>query len=217
MTMTEATAAGISPALTVPVRRTPPQAISDVPSTSIGVQTGFVGTFDDVLRRAQSGDGQAFADIDRVLGGRIMAFIASRGVEDPGGLTNEVFLGAFRSIDSFSGNEAAFVGWVFRIARNKIIDEHRYRKRRPETVVASSVEHKFLEPSAEDAALADVELSEAFALLDGLTEDQREIVLMRVVSGLSFAEIGQSLGKRTGAIKAAYRRAIKTAGRAATR
>ena len=65
-------------------------------------------------------------------------------------------------------------------------------------------------------SLDDVELSTVYRLLDPLTPEQREIVLLRVVSDLSFREIAEAIEKRTGAVKASYRRAIRSAGRAAS-
>ena len=172
-----------------------------------------VDSFDHVVRSAQRGDGQAFAILYESLNRRVRAFAAARGAADPEGLVNEVFLKVFTSIGAFVGDESHFASWVFTIARHRLIDEARRRGRRVEESTLTDDEHP--------PALGDVE-RDAFdrlgndwvdAQLSILTQEQRDVVLLRVVSALTIDEIAIVLKKRVGAVKALQRRALRSLAR----
>lgn len=114
-----------------------------------------------------------------------------------------VFHGAVR----FRGTESKFTSFVFRIARNKIIDDARRQSRRPTGVA-------FQESHNESMISTDIEIETTLssdrvvALLENLTAVQRDVVIMRVLLGMSHQEIGDAIGKRTGASRAIYHRAL---------
>lgn len=171
-------------------------------------------SFDLTLVSAQAGDGRAFEELYESMHRRVFAFAATRGASDPEALVNDVFLKVFTNIAAFVGNEAQFRGWVFRITRNKLIDESRQRKRR----VEESELHETHESSAaagnvESEALADMGDEWVRAQLSVLTAEQRDLVMLRVVSSLTIEEIADVMGKRVGAIKAMQRRAFRTLAR----
>lgn len=89
--------------------------------------------FDALLDAARSGEGWAFDDLFRSWNGKVSAFVRARGVGDVDGVVNDVFVKAFGAVGSFSGDEAAFRAWLFRIARNRVIDEYRKQGRVPAT------------------------------------------------------------------------------------
>lgn len=173
------------------------------------------GDFARTLRAAKRGDGRAFAVFFEDLSGQVRAFAASRGVDDPEATTNEVFLRVFSNIDTFKGSATAFTGWVFQITRNRIIDEHRARRRRPDTVGVDMIDLAQMEDwnprpaSVATDAFVDIDESRdrVAALLDQLTPEQREVVLLRVVAELSFPEIAKAMDKRPNAVRALYKRA----------
>lgn len=176
------------------------------------------GDFARTLRAAKRGDGRAFAVFFDEYSGPVRAFAAARGVEDPEATANEVLLRVFSNIETFRGSATAFTGWVFQIARNRIIDEHRTRQRRPNTVGIDTPELLQIEkadPRAAAAAAdsfveADASTRRVQALLDQLTPEQREVVLLRVVADLSFPEIAKAIDKRPNAARALYKRARKS-------
>ena len=91
-----------------------------------------------MLVSARNGDGAAFAILYELMNRRVYGFAAARGASDPEGLVNDVFLKVFTSLHSFEGNEIQFSAWVFKIARNTLIDEARRRKRQPATTELAS-------------------------------------------------------------------------------
>jgi len=171
-------------------------------------------SFAQTLSAAQAGDGRAFAVLYESLDRRVLTFAAARGAADPEGTVNDVFLKVFTNIESFSGNETQFAAWVFTIARNSLIDESRRRRRRAD-------ETGLDDAADETTAGGDVE-ADAFARLGDewvleqlatLTPEQRDVVVLRIVSDLTIEAIAQVVGKRVGAVKAMQRRAFRTLAR----
>jgi len=87
----------------------------------------------------------------RNYAGRIQAFAIEPGAADPEVVTNDTMLRAFQNLNRFSGDEAAFVRWIFTIARNRLIDAHRSETRRP--VLSDDDAPEQPVASAEDEAL----------------------------------------------------------------
>ena len=162
--------------------------------------------FGELLRSAQAGDPAAFDELVRWLESPLVAFLHARGAEDPGGMANEVLVRVFRSIGRFEGGGAQFRAWVFRIARNALIDERRYRARRPDTV--PTVHEELPEAVTVDVTDRIGERERVEALLGDLTDEQREVLLLRVVAGLSVEETAQAVGRPAGAVRALQHRAL---------
>lgn len=170
-------------------------------------------SFDMVLEAAQAGDGRAFEELYTALQRRLYAFVEVRGASDPEALVNDVFMKVFTNIGTFVGTDSQFSGWVFKIARNQLIDEFRRGRRRVDEAVLGE-EHESATPgTAETEALALAGDEWVAAQLSVLTQEQRDVVLLRVVSGLTIEEIAEVLGKRVGAIKAMQRRAFRALAR----
>ncbi len=170
----------------------------------------FDESFEGVLERARNGSGQALRYLFDLLSPEVAGFLRVRGATDVGVATNEVFHRAFRRIDSFKGGESGFRSWVFTIANNLLIDEHRKRIRRP-NVVAS------LDPARHDLSGGDVEAeaverlaaNDVDQLLESLTEGQREVLHLRLIAGLTLAETAEVLGRPVGAVKSLQHRAVE--------
>lgn len=163
--------------------------------------------FESILDAAQRGESWAFEELYRSFRGRLGAFVAARGVEDPDDLVSEVFLGAFRSLSSFRGDETAFQAWMFRIARNKVTDWYRLQGRRPSTV---SFPEGFDAAGGDvvDDAEANLDRRELVRLFGTLSHDQAEVLLLRLVGDLTVRQVATVMGRSSGAIKAHQRRAL---------
>ena len=174
-----------------------------------------VDPFHAVLEAARNGDGRAFGLLYEKLNRRVQAFARVRGANDPEGLVNDVFLQVFTGLRSFRGNESQFNAWVFTIARNRLIDEARRRSRRPVEVAAETT--ALTVPIGPDDVEQEVEARLAtesmLAQLDVLTDEQRDVVLLRIVSDLTIDTIAEIIGKRPGAVKALQRRAFRALAR----
>lgn len=140
---------------------------------------------------------------------QVTAFARLQGSEDPEGLANDVFAAAFGRITTFNGGSTAFVSFVFAIARNKLIDERRKRRRRVLTSVLdrTAVDADRSVRSAEIDAFAGLAPETAGAMAR-LTDDQREIVFLRVVADLPIEDVATLTGRTVGAVKAMQHRAL---------
>ena len=86
----------------------------------------------NLVRRAQAGDEQAFADLFNQHKSRVysVCLLMTRDVAEAEDLTQEAFLQVFRTLELFRG-EAAFSTWLYRIAVNTVLMRLRRRKAPP--------------------------------------------------------------------------------------
>jgi RNA polymerase sigma-70 factor (ECF subfamily) len=138
----------------------------------------------------------------------VAGYARSNGARQPDEVTGDVFVAVVRGIDGFEGGETQFRSWILTITHRRIIDERRRRTRRNEQLTDPTA----LEPHAvEDETTAALDRLEADGILDlveHLTEDQRAVLLLRVVADLSIAEVAEVLDKPEGAVKALQHRAF---------
>jgi RNA polymerase sigma-70 factor (ECF subfamily) len=159
------------------------------------------------LERAQAGDGRGFEALFAGFGGAIAGFLRARNVSDPDGIANDVFLRAFRAIHTFRGDPGRFRVWLFTIARHAAIDDARRRRRRVDEVSLEGVP----EPTGGDVeaeAVAQLDRDQMAALLQGLSPDQRDVLVLRIVADLSVDETAAVLGKSYEGVKALQRRGL---------
>ena len=166
----------------------------------------FGGRFDAVLADAQRGNPRALEELFVTLSPVVAGYLRLQGSYEPEDLTSEVFLGVLRNIDSFSGDEAGFRAWLFTIAHGRLLDERRRLVRRP---LPEPLESVAVVPAPDDveadaARMADDErVREVCA---SLSPDQRDVLLLRLLGGLTLEECAATLGKTLGAVKALQRR-----------
>src|SRR4051794_24910681 len=161
------------------------------------------------LERARAGDPRGFHALFRSLGPSVVGYLRARKVDDPDGIANDVFVCAFRGIDRFDGRADQFRSWLFTIAHNAAIDNARARRRRPAPVSLAATPEPTSAPDpvaeAVDGRLGNARVD---ALLDLLSPDQREVLLLRIVADLSVAETAALVGKGEEAVKALQRRGL---------
>ena len=165
-------------------------------------------SFPDLLRAAQAGHGWAFDELFRRWNGPLTGFVRARGVADVDAVVNDVLLRAFGALASFEGDEAGFRAWLFTIARNRVIDEARRAERGPST---TRLEAATSMPGGDVVADAEHRFGEEriAALLDLLTDDQREVLTLRFVADMTIDQIAEATGRRRGAVKQLQRRALR--------
>jgi len=130
-------------------------------------------------------------------------------------LSQEVFLRVFRTIDRFRA-DASLKTWIYRIAINQASNRRRFWSRRHRLGQVSLDAHVEVhgEPTeATDASsphriLASKQLAERLTVaLDALPFDQRTVIILREVEGLSYDEIAQALDIAVGTVKSRLTRA----------
>lgn len=171
--------------------------------------------FDSILTAAQAKQGWAFERLYRALSPVVTGYLRVQGSPEPDDLTNEVFLNAFGAIESFRGDEDQFRSWVFTIAHRRLTDERRRRGRRPQIAgrdVADAPDA--LGGDVEDEALRRMSVERVVQLCGDLSPDQRDVLLLRMVSALPVDAVAEALGKSPTAVKALQRRALGAVRRA---
>jgi RNA polymerase sigma-70 factor (ECF subfamily) len=165
-------------------------------------------TLDRLVADAQAGNAEAFGAIFDAYAGPIHRFIASRvkSPSDAEDLTQLVFVKALEALPRYEARGIPFGGWLFRLARNAIIDQVRTRKDHLSLVAAVTRETDDPGPEAR-AALRDDLARVALALRD-LTDDQREVIELRFFAGLSVLEAAEAMDRQEGTIRGLQFRAI---------
>src|SRR4051812_19804665 len=167
--------------------------------------------FDGVLAAAQTGAEWAFTALYRDLNPRLLRFLAVQAPSFGEDLAAETWMAAARQLGSFSGDEGAFRGWMFTIARRRLIQHWRTMGRRPQ--VTTSIDLMTDRPAADDpeaAVVASVSAQEATAIITAaLTPDQAEIVLLRMLGGLDVDQVAAIVNKRPGTVRVLQHRAVR--------
>lgn len=175
-----------------------------------GHQEQLGEAFDAVLAGARAGAPWAFERLYHHLAPAVTGYARLQGVPDPDDVASEVFLGVFRGIGGFAGDEDSFRSWVFRIAHRRIVDDRRRRARRPVDLVEDPPDGP--EPDHHndpaDLALRNLASERVLRLCDQLVPDQRAVLLLRLVGDLTVDQVADALDKSPGAVKQLQRRGL---------
>jgi RNA polymerase sigma-70 factor (ECF subfamily) len=153
------------------------------------------------VARAACGDREALQEIYLRYSQGVYGYVRSIVSDDHEAedVTQQVFLKLMTSLPLFKSTRAQFSAWILRVARNTAIDHIR---RRRHAIACDPLEWREGAPAA--SAEAGQMLREAIA---GLSRDQREVLLLRQVLGLTPHEVAGRLGKSQGAVHTLYYRA----------
>jgi RNA polymerase sigma-70 factor (ECF subfamily) len=125
-------------------------------------------------------------------------------------LTEQTFLQAYRHFDRAQRESEGrpLRPWLIRIAHNLAANYHRDRSRRP-TAALENVEPPVHPHGTERVVEGREQVRQVIAGLDGLSDDRREVLIMRFSLGMDNREIARALGRSDGATKVLIHRAIK--------
>jgi len=161
-----------------------------------------------LIEAARRGEPWALTEIWQRFAPAVTGYLRGRGAAEPEDLTSDVFVAVFERIRSFRGNESDLRAFVFTVAHHRLVDDLRRRSRRGTTVEYDAAADSRISGSAEDEALAALHTQRVHALLEQLSTDQRDVLLLRVVGDLSLEQTAAAMGKRVGAVKALQHRAL---------
>ena len=165
----------------------------------------------ELIRLAQSGDGEAFCQLARRYERRIfsLALHYCRSAHDAEDLSQEAWLKAYRSLRSFRG-ESSFYTWVRQITINTFLNYKRRTKMLDKEVITTDAEG--LESrharSAEESMNDKILVEKVMQALGELTSQQRLIFLLKHREGMTYDEIAASLGCSAGTVKKSLFRAV---------
>lgn len=148
-----------------------------------------------------------FSAVYSTFSGAVLGYLRARGVDDPEAVTQDVFLAFYPKIGELTGGLQGAKSLVFSIAHARMVDHYRRLERRPDMTSYDPLQDGRSTASAEDVALG--RTGGAAALLEGLADDHREVLALRVVADLSIEQVAGIMGKSQGAIKQLQRRALQ--------
>lgn len=166
--------------------------------------------FDEVLVAAQSGAGWAFTRLYEELAGVVTGYLRQQGAREPDDVASETFLHVFNGIRRFAGDEDAFRSWVFTIAHRRLVDERRRLARRPELAAVDDVDAEpDVGPAPDHTVIGEAHWAELEQHLAVLTRLQRDVVLLRVVAGLTVSETAALLDRSQDAVRQLQHRGLR--------
>lgn len=162
-----------------------------------------------ILRRIADGDQSAVQDCLNTYGGLVWSLARRmlRNQDDAEDSVQEIFVDVWKNaakFDSALGSETTFIAMI---ARRRLIDKIRFTRRR---VFADSLEDLLTEPagSSEKELQIEIEGREAFQVLEKLRPEQRRVLRLSIIQGLSHQEIANATGMPLGTVKTHARRGL---------
>ncbi|MBO0728436.1 MAG: RNA polymerase sigma factor [Acidimicrobiaceae bacterium] len=158
------------------------------------------------MGQAHDGDAAAWRELVRRFHPILLRYLQSRWVRSPEDVAADVWLLVHQGLGGLSGEESEdeFRAWLVTIARHRLVDLHRWARRRPEEV--PDLPHDgYL---SEDPASIVVTRRVLLDAISTLAPPQDEIVRLRLLGSLGHAEIAVELNMTTAAVRKAYSRAL---------
>jgi RNA polymerase sigma-70 factor (ECF subfamily) len=161
-----------------------------------------------LVGEAQAGDAWAFGSLFDHYHLPVYRYIASRvqRPSDAEDLTQLVFVKALEALPRYEARGIPFGGWLFRLARNAVIDH--VRTRHEHVDLDAAADHAGSDAGPDEVTVARQELDEVAAALATLTDDQRDAIALRFFAGLSAREAADVMGKQEGTVRGLQFRAI---------
>ena len=166
----------------------------------------IVMTDNDIIRRCQAGDREAFRTVvekyQNILYGTAYLMTGNRtAAEDH---VQEAFLSAWKNIGSFRSGYP-LKPWLVRILVNKVLSHQRAN-----AIPMISLDTEFFaDPAGDDPAEEIAQRDQLRRVMQRLSTEQRQVVLLRYFAGLSLAETAAALRRPQGTVKSQTSRALE--------
>ena len=161
-----------------------------------------------LIHAARQGSREAFGFLYERHRATIARYVAARirDASDSEDLTEAIFESAWRAMGRYREQGVPFLAWLYRLAHNRVVDH--YRALRPTVTLIPEVHE-----SIEDAS-APLELNIDRPICSRRSmpspSDQRDVIVLRFIQGMSGREVAQAMDKREDAVRALQFRALAT-------
>jgi RNA polymerase sigma factor (sigma-70 family) len=170
----------------------------------------FGSSWGSVLGACRVGAEWAWRQVYEDVAPSLLRYHRARGTTDPEDLVGDTFVRVVRGLPGFEGNEEQFRAWVFAISRRRAIDLARSATRRPEFLASTE---DLVEAGArgdvEEDAMGSLARERVQEVLDGLTAEQRDVLLLRLLADLTVDQVAMVVRKSPGAVKALQARGLE--------
>ena len=162
-----------------------------------------------VLQRIAQGDKSAVEECLNTYGGLVWS-LARRmcpKTDDAEDAVQEIFIEVWKNAERFDDAQSSETTFIAMIARRRLIDRLRYMNRR---IAPDYLEDVLAEPSnrADEEMQTLVEAKEAAKVMQHLRPEQRQVLLLSIIQGLSHQEISDATGMPLGTVKTHARRGL---------
>jgi RNA polymerase sigma-70 factor (ECF subfamily) len=167
---------------------------------------------DEALERlvgaARRGDPEAFGALFDRYHAPVYRYVVARvgRPSDAEDLAQLVFVKALEALPRYEARGVPFGGWLFKLARNVVIDH--IRTRREHAPLDLIVERSTDAEGPDELAVLRQEMDSVAAALRRLTPEQREAIELRFFAGLSAKEAAEAMGRQEGTVRGLQFRAI---------
>jgi RNA polymerase sigma-70 factor (ECF subfamily) len=149
-----------------------------------------------LILRCQAGDEAALAELIARHSPGLRFFLKKIAAESADDLVQETWFDVYRKINALQQPDA-FAAWLYRIARDKA---YRQMRRRP-TPTARIDESTTAAASFDEDTFDAEELAQMKAALDALPQDQREVLVLRFIEGMSYEQIAAIIDCPLGTVR----------------
>jgi RNA polymerase sigma-70 factor, ECF subfamily len=164
---------------------------------------------ESIIDRAVGGDTGAFGRLYDIYADRIYRHIYYRtsNIDDARDLTQEVFARAWQVLPKYKRTKTPFLGWLFTISHNRVIDYYRTKKDHAYLNTEIDMGNPIINPeNILDTACTQHEVRKAILQLPS---DQQQVILMSFIEGFEYPEIAAALKKTEGNIRVIMHRGLK--------
>lgn len=165
--------------------------------------------FADVLDAAQKGEEWGLSSLWRSHQPALLRYLRVAVGDASDDVAQETWIAAARNLSGFSGDEDNFRSWLFTITRRRLIDHGRSAARRPEHQDDSALARMAGSEYPEDTVIEQATTRAALDLIATLPPDQAEAITLRVVGGLSVAEVAEIMSRGSGAVRVLTHRGLR--------
>lgn len=153
-----------------------------------------------LVQAAANGDRDSFASLYETHAPHVYRYLCTclGSVVDAEDVTAEVFIKAMRALPSYKPRSSPFAAWLFRIARNEMVNHAKKHQRRREVPLAG---HEMSSEDPAEMAVSAASSSEVRQAMAHLTDLQREVLALRFASELSIAETAAAMKRSPEAVK----------------
>jgi RNA polymerase sigma-70 factor, ECF subfamily len=168
--------------------------------------------FAPTLAAARHGDEGALAALWRELQPALLRYLRAVDAGAAEDIASDTWLEVTHRLDRFYGTERDFRGWLFTIARHRLIDARRRAARHRTAPVAWLPERPGRDDPAADV-LAGLSTEASLRLVSELPPEQAEAVLLRVMAGLDTDQVARIMGKQPGNVRVLSHRGLRNLAR----
>ena len=166
----------------------------------------------ELIKRARSGDAYAFGLLYEAHFPAIYRFAFFRTFDEQAAedIASQVFMKAWEHLETYEIRGTPLVAWLYTIARNAVIAHYRAQKETLDLDDAAPLPGPLDLEARVDLNLDMAALRDA---LQNLTDEQREVLTLKFIDGLSTREVADVLGKEEGAVRALQMRGLQALAR----